>query len=579
MNVFIKKSIITDMSIVLEEMLKSVKNICKSEEDMDMDLYFHELEKFKMLLKKEDIILNLIPNDEKVLSVVRDLVKDSSNYQLEDSNNFAYVCARFLSDVNLLNYNLSIKENEIKSDNSDAVQYFIINNLLAEYVKSFQKSYEFASKSDMTFFRKIQYYNIFVSKYCFDNFVQNGFDFDNIYVFSEKEICKKFNLEKEEYDSIYNQFLNSNVVSLINVIARSSSSLNEIVSLDQILNFKFLIKKLPTEDLLSLKDDIVSSVNSNPTFVAKELLKSFVLELKIRDDVIIDKTNDDSLSPLIYNKVVDLIKIEEKIFDEFENIDFDTVYDLNSFSSLIALEKEYVSDITQVDLSFISTVELIFSDLWIYLRDDENLDRKVSLIKQRLIGVLPFFNTFYVPSSLSLSSYSSIFRNYMVKNIRDFYDMIVGLEDDGLRKTFISIYKDNFFVYPFLTDELVLANGNHRLIDCFDGILSLEGLTPEIEYDYDKNIQLYNMVTGCCDYLAENEAEIETFSDYANFQFQVISFVNAVNGLNADSLIKLKKYVRKSFTLFSPLRRDLLKVVDLGIENLEDGKQMKMRAF
>lgn len=577
-----KQDIIDELIKIMDLMSDSMRRIIEFENDCDYESYQKEMETFIMYINKENFLLSKIPRDMSVINYIYDYIIDRNNYSLINESNVKYVVARFLSCLNDIVRTLPIGEvyedldEEYYEDekNYQNVCNLIRNNLLIDYIKSFRNSYMVSYDIGTNYtFRNIQYYNVFLSKPIFDNFVKCNFNFDDMKSYSDEEICDRFNLDRKDYLSLKNEIIYSSISDFIDILFEYNSDKSDITMLDYLLNLKFCLKKISTEDVRAVLDTIMDYFKNkdiNDTEFGRDVFDAVSYELSLRDDITEKEDNDEeafNLSVDSFNKLGDLFRLENDLYDKFYSLNFDKKDNSTDISHLLIREKEMISKIDFSTIPINVLDEMISNELWIYV--DENSNNKISLIKQRLYTVIPLLKDLFIPSSQSNKSYGSIYRNYLVKNLTDFYKLTIDLKNRELKEVFKKIYKDNFFVNSELTDELVALNGNVSIITPLsDDTVMLESNVSEVEYRFDKNNQIYKFAVGSFDYLLENEKCIETISDYANYQFQSISFVNAVNELDMSYLYELKQYVRSKSSFFSPLRRDITKIINNGISHI-----------
>lgn len=582
-NVF-KNDVIDELINITELLLIALRNIVYYESEYDMDSYNKEMKLFEMYYSKEKMLLDKIPRSGEIVNDVIFKFKDMNNYNLRDRNNFKYVCARLLSGLNDIFRNLPICElYDVEEDEKyyaeeekkyNLIRSAVSDNLIVRYIKNLNNCYMVSENiGDNYTFRNLQYYNVFVSRNIFQNFYNSGFNFDMIACYSDVEMCRLLHIAMDEYVEIKNDVLRSSITDYTGILLSNSAGKDDITMLDFYLNLKYCLSQLSSLDLLSAKDEIYDYFRENDvnefTF-GRDILNAFEIEIDKRNDI--PETSEEepfSLNDATYNNLVSLFKLEDELFDKFYSNNFSLV------SELIKDEKKILSKIDFESIPFTFINELFTNEMFIYI--NENYYNKVNLIIQRLYTILPFFKDVFIPSSQTSSSYKAIYRNYLIKNLTDFRDMMLSLESEDIKSVFESIYRDNFFVNSELTDEYIVLNGESDFISPLsDDTVMLESNVDRLEYEYDKNKQVYNFALGSLDYLLKHEKDIVSISDYANFQLQSISFVNAVNELDFSSLQDLKLYLKDNSFIFSALRRDLLKIINLGISNLSSSKVLKI---
>lgn len=553
-----KNDIILELITIMEYMAESLRKIIYYEDEYDLNSYNEELNKFNMFLSKEHLLLSRIPKDIDVLNYVLSFISDRSNYEIKNESNYKYVMARLVSSINEIIR--SIQTDEYLDES--VISNIISNNLTLAYLNSINNVYMISDNlNDNYTFRNIQYYNSFVNRPVFEKFYNNGFSFNNLPVYKDDELSSILNMDIEEYLSFKEDVVASSISSFLDILLRPSSKKNNLVTLDFYLNFKFLLSKVSNENLLYLNEEILSYFEDNDLNKIElgiDVLNALEYEINKRDLMVLQDKTVSSISLDDYDSIIGLIKLESVIYDKFYNND-----DLHYLNNLLEYEKEYLSNIDLSNISIDILNNMLNDDLWFFINNND--ENKISLIRQRLYTILPIFKDLIVPSSQTNESFLSIYKNYLIKNLRDFYKMIQKIDNDTVKNIFKSIYRDNFFVNSEITDEYVALNGNYSyLTPLSDDIVEMESKVNSLEFNYDKVRQMYNFATKSFDYLLENEYNIETISDFANYEFQIISFINSVNELDYNSVQDLKKYMKRNSSLFSKLRRDLMRIIDIS---------------
>lgn len=572
MYVLFKNDIITELINIMELMAESLRRIIYYENEYDLQSYNKEMAILNMYLSKEQLLLDKIPRDIEVLDYILSFVSDRSNYEIKNENNYKYVIARFISCINDIIRSLS---NDDYLD-EDVISNSISNNLILDYLNSINSVYMVDDDlNDNYTFRNIQYYNVFVSRSIFAKFYNNGFNFNDLPIYSDKELSNLLKMDMDDYLEFKEEVITSSISSYIDVLFGSSSKKDSLVTLDFYLNFKFLLGKLSDESILYLKDNIISFFaenDINKIELGRDVLNAIECEIKKRSIHVSNDMTGECLNIDDYNNITGLFKLESTIYDKF----YDGSDDFHFLNSLLELEKEYLSKIDLSNISIDLLNNMLNNELWLFIND--NVDNKENLIRQRLFTILPIYKDLIVPSSQTNDSFLSIYKNYLIKNMNDFNKLIKNIDDVTVKNVFKSIYRDNFFVNSELTDEYVALNGNYSFITPLsDDIVEMESKVTSLEYNYDKIRTMYSFATSSFDYLLENENSIESISDFANYEFQIIGFINSVNELDYTSMQKLKSYMKRNSSLFSKMRRDLIKIVDIGSDSISSGKMLSIK--
>lgn len=563
MGQFFNTKVIQNILNVEEKMLDSIRKIAKFQDLSEINYYSDEIERIKLYYKKEKILISKIPDDIDFYDYLFELLKNSS-FGLKDEN---LLVSRFRNILYNNYLTLQPKYEGVniigEEDYYDDELYefkaklFIRDNLLAEYIRSFDGPMQIADKNSFDIFNRIRLYNIFLNSYLFDCWIKNGFDVDNIRFYTNDESINLLHLSKEDYYYILDETISENCA---NMLAGAFSDVKKpktnIIVQDYFFNFKFLLKKLSTESILSIKEELCD-VSSNNNSLFSDVMQSLDIELNNRNDVYEEYEEDaDYVDSALFDKIVNFVKLENKIYDLYDNIDFNfsnTSYkELNDY---IMLEKDMVKDI-YVSPSLVTIFNDLFNgNMWIYLTGDT--DKKSFVISQRISNLIPFYKDLKISPSQDVNSYKFIYKNHLIRSLTDLWTLKCESKDETIRNGLEYIYKFYYFINPELTDELIALNGNHTLI--FDLPSDLSGL-DNLEYNYDQDEQLFNLGCEIISYIFDNEDNINSVLDYSEFQFKVNELMDIISNISISYNRKLYKYLMDYSSFFSPLRRDIRKI-------------------
>lgn len=558
-----------------EKMLNSILKIINYDDYSDISFYNKEIDRLRLFYNKESLLFSKIPESISVYDYIFDVLKKSSF----DLKNETIITSRFRNVLyhNYLNLQYSYDnaysaDDDVFYDDLDLKHKLCIgNNLLAEYLRSFDEPINISNESVKKIFTKIKLYNIFLNKSLFEVWVNNNFDSSSITYFTDEEMCKYLNISKEHYLNLVDDIVLENCIGLLtNLLSDYKHIKKNIIVQDSFFNLKFLFKKLSTDKLLTFAEQLIDLISSSDDVDALiSIFDSLKLELKNRDKIVRSAKKNDVIDKKVFDDVINLVKFEDKLFDVFMNINFSSdCCDCDELSKMLLLEKDFVNLIEDSPSLLMLTSDLFNNSIWIYLTGD--VDLKASLVIQRLTKLLPIYKDINVPLSQSSDSYNFIYKNHMIRSLNDLWSLILDTRDDVLARGLEKVYMYNYFVNPSLTDDLVLMNGNHRLI--FDLSSDLSGLNAD-EYDYDKNEQLYELGCNIIMFIIDNEDNINSVIDYAEFQFKVNELVDVISNLSSDYKKKLYRFLMNNSSVFSPLRRDLRKMFkEYGISHVKKNK-------
>ena len=557
-------NVIYNIINIESKMLNSIKKISDMNDLADINYYNSEIEKLKLYYKKELFLLSKIPDDIDFYNYLFELLK-KSNFEINDES---IVLSRFRNI--LYNNFLNLKSNsEFVTDIDEDDYYddelfelksklFIRDNLLIEYLKSFDGPMNNCDEKSYVIFNKIRFYNIFLNRNLFDFWIKSNFDFNVINYCSNEEVVDYLDISKEEYYYLLNDTISESCSNLLTCIfsdVRKPKS--NIIIQDSFFNFKFLIKKLSTESVKAIKnemDDVYSSVGKYG--LLSDVIESLDYELSKRDDLDKNEDRNISIDPIIFDKIINLVKLEDMIFDLYSKIDFNSSdNDLGKLNELVLFEKDLVKELSVSPNLLFLVNDLLSNNLWIYLTGDS--DDKGFVISQRISNLLPFYKDLKISPSQSIDSYNFIYKNHMIRSLNDLWELKSESDDDIIKNGFEKIYKFYYYINPELTDEFLALNGNHNLL--FDLTSDLSGLDP-VEYQYDQDEQLFNLGCEIISFIFDNEDNINSVLDYSEFQFKINELMDIISNLSNSYNKKLYKYMMECSSLFSPLRHDLRKI-------------------
>ena len=579
MNNVLKVNVVYDILNIEEKMLVSMRKLSFLKDTFDFDSYMEELDNLKILYRKEQFLISQIPEDEECLDYIFGLLKDPSNFTFDDSKNINIVISRLSDLLKNIYYSLEHETSEMSENEDYEFEYddteqilderkvnFIRNNMLAEYVVSFNDAIKATDdKKVYNIFNNIQFLNVYINKYLFEMWMKAGFNFDGLSFMSDESMRKELGLSEEEYLELKECVVDGLISSSTSQIFKPCKNpKKELIVQDAFFTFKFFLQKLSKDKFLSIKDELYNvyqKLGNHGLF--NDVMTSIDKELDRRGYVLNTETRNNESNGYVDMDVLDdiikLIKFEDYLFDVIYGIDLDKPeHDFQSLSHLIKYEKELVSKINfSIDL-FPTLNDLFGPNMWIYLNGDVNF--KAPLIAKRLSEIIPIYKELKVPSTQKLESYSNIYENHIIRSLSSFNDLFVDIPDDNLKECYKIFVTHFFYIMPSLTDEFVAVNGKYSLIcDLSDNTIETMSGLDDLEYRYDKNEQLYSLGCDILSYIFDNEENIETVSDYLNFQFKISQLEDIINNLDKNYLEKLYRYLLEVSSFFSPLRRDLRK--------------------
>ena len=557
-----------------ENMLNSIKKISEFNDFSDINSYNDEVERLKLFYKKENLLISKIPDDIDFYNYLFEVLKKSS-FGLKSEN---IVLSRFRSILYNNYLSLKPKYEGVNINEEDdfydgeiielKAKVFIRDNLLIEYLKSFDEPMQIMDRKNYVFFNRIRLYNVFLNKNLFDFWIKSGFDFDNINYCTDDEAIKYLNISKDDYYYLLNETVSDCCCNLLtDCFSDVKKSKSNITVQDSFFNFIFLLKKLSTESLMSIKSEMYDVYKSVGDYgILSDVLDAIDGELENRDVMIQNENEKFLIDSTLFDKIINLVKLEDKIFDLYSGVDFNSINnDLNMLNEYILFEKDLIKEI-DVSSSLITILNDLFENsLWIYLTGD--VDKKSYIISQRLSNLFPFYKDLKILPSQKIESYNFIYKNHLVRSLNNLWNLKLECKDDVLKAGLEEVYSFYYFINPDLTDELLALDGSHTLI--YDLPEDLSGL-DDIEYKYDQNEQLYNLGCEIISYIFDNEDNINSVFDYSEYQFKINELIDIISNLSLNYERKLYRYLMNYSSFFSPLRRDIRKIFkeDLKIKTI-----------
>ena len=498
------------------------------------DEYYYLIGELTRLSKIEDEILLSLPSVGRLLDDVNNNIK--TTYKCDDILMYIFVLNRIDSNIcnlcalaeekelsNISNISLIDSQDNINSINEELYYNFVmrLDNVID-------------SVSDLKEKRKIRFIqlaHIFSFKYLSDSFIENNLCLDI-----------DFNKRRENiFDDVdsYNSFmyLRNNIAfnlceSLLMRNITFSSYYNDddsnLFYLSNILLFKSLLQDINDPDFIEIKNSYMFDYNvfKEDNFIINKIKKCFDYEYNRRFS---QEKNErvQSLDEKNAINLINLLKLEDVLYDKFMNLRLDGFDDFNLISSLVAFEKDLIDelDINKDNISIVSSV--IDRDLEFFIDVYDNLFKKKSII-QRLKNGISYFRKNELADGVLEKNYDSIISNHIVDSLKMF---------DGD----LSIIKSYIFMYPYLTDDLVLLNGNYSMIDRFsDETVSISlGNKNVYNYYYDKNEQLYKLFTILMDDLTRYSDMYE--SEWLSlFNFKICELSDIINSVSDEHLFQIK---------------------------------------
>ena len=498
------------------------------------DNYYYLIGELTRLSKIEDKILLSLPKTSRLLDDVNNSIKEI--YKCDDYLMYNYVLNRI--DSNICNLSALAEEDELADltnisfvDSQQNIN-FINDELYFNFILRLNNV--ISSSDNIEYKKKIR-------------FIQLGyiFSFKNISdAFISNNLCLENNLIERHANSYkdiesYNSFMylkNSTAFNLCESLLMRNITLskyynkdyNNMFCLSNMLLFKSLLQEINDPDFIDIRNSFIFDFESleDDNFIISKIKKCFDIEYDRRFSL---EKNEmiQSLDEKTSSNLITLLKVEDALYDKVMDLKLDGFDKFKAFSSLLDFEKDLICnlDVNIDNASIIASV--IFRDLGFFI-DVYNNSFKKDAIKQRLKNIFDYFRKTDLADGILEKNHESIISNHIVDTLKKYNGDL-------------SVVKLYLYMYPCLTDDLVLMDGNYYLIDRFSDettSLSLEN-NSVYDYYYDKNEQLYKLFTYIIDDLIRYSDVYE--SDWKNLlDFKICEISDIIDNVSDEHLCQIK---------------------------------------
>lgn len=528
-------SIIDNLINVTEEIYMRYKDILNVQ--YKDDNYYYLIGELTRLSKLEDEILLLFPKTSRLLDDINSSIKNI--YKCDNYNMYNFVLNRIDSNIsnlcalsedeelsNISNLSLVDSQNNINSIYDELYFNFILrlNNVINN-----SDNIEYKRK-----IRFIQLGYIFSFKNISDAFINNNLCLESDLIESREDIYNDIDF--------YNSFMYLKNVTAFNLCESLlmknitfskyyNEKSNDVFYLSNILLFKSLLQDINDPDFIQIRNSFLFDFDNFKcdNFVIGKLKKSFDLEYDRRFSMEKNESTQ-SLDEKFVSNLITLLKLEGTLYDKIMDLKLDGFDNLSVISALLDYENELVNelDINKDNASIISSV--IYRDLGFFVDFSNDLFKKNTIV-QRIKNSFDYFKKDDLADGILEKNYSSIISNHIV-------DSLMIFNGD------LSIIKLYLYMYPFLTYDFVLMNGNYYLIDRFSDETTSLSLDNDSVYDYyyDKNEQLYKLFTIILDDLIRYSDIYE--SDWTSLlDFKICELSDIIDNVSDEHLCQIKNEI------------------------------------
>ena len=133
--------------------------------------------------------------------------------------------------------------------------------------------------------------------------------------------------------------------------------------------------------------------------------------------------------------------------------------------------------------------------MFLSLDDDE-----LKLISNRLFNLFDYFYYLNASPAQSNESYNFINRSHIINSLKKY--LVLYEETSSEKDEYEKLFKNIIFTNNFLTLDYCAIRGNYKLFDFISDDIAAKLLNiSELEYNYDKNEQLYERAQEIMDYI------------------------------------------------------------------------------
>lgn len=560
----VNSNIIPEFVRIDENIFVLMNNLKDDSPEFDSELIIKYI---KMFVTKENRLISQIPLDEefinKTLENLNEIVLENvsniknSKIILSRISNYLKKCQLKIKPSSQYVHvfdgkELYVKDSFLEFDyNLKAHSYY--ENLTIKYLKKLEYLKQLEIYNDISI-DDIEYYNLFINRDLFEEFICNGLNIDNLSLLSEDIFKNKFELSDEDFSELNDNVIFSMISNLLELmLTYDEKSLDYI---DAKFNFEFFVGELSATGIYKL-DEFCSSFFTNFFEITGKNVDDYTKVISFVDECIEREINnkrfssnesDLNINADDYNKLKSFIGLECELLKLISNINLDDC-DSNyicKIDDMLRLEDDFILDFSN-NYSILELSNFFTNGLSNILGEDFN-GHIFKLINYRLMHRFEVFVSLNKSSSQSLKTYNIINRNYAVSSVKNYYEVIKKMNNGIMKDEFLKLYKDQFYMNPDLT-ELLVFYGNHEMIEPFDYELSCElSGVDEIEYDYDLCDLLFAEICTIMDDLFMINDKFQNVNVYnAYFQFRFLQFNYISELLDTDSLTSSLDYLENNF--------------------------------
>lgn len=571
--------VIDKLLAIEEKIYKSFENILIFQ-NTSKRLFNKELNILKMLIRKEKLILFHLPKESNQLNKLYDYFETIA-YNLKLENENSYIANRI---YNILEDQISLLQ-DIEEDNEESlleidraeIRIPIRNNIVLGFLKDLKKLQKPNRKENELFIRLVSGFYAIQYNEVFDELVKSKFEIDKIKVKTNSEMIQSLKINRELYKDILRDVVTDYIIdvkeSLFDLHSDNSSLEDEGFQM-YILVYQYLLKYLSINDLIFIRDDLNEDIKKNDGLldvynILFEYTNKELFERPNHPNKALEPNKSRPKVPIkLYDSLVELIKLEEKIYEVFNGMDIEKIEnekELQLLSSILDKEKELISSI-KINIYILPCIEeMISKDIELFIETDEEDDYKRKLITTRLKNLLPDLYKKSISPTQSEKSFYYITQNHVINSLNSFITILdkckSSIKNDAIKK----IYKGIIFTTFGLLEDYVNVNGNYRLLGCFSDELTANSINMNIlDYCFDKDDELSERGKKIAKELLKLAKNLKDDKDWALFEYKLAELREILKNINNEHIIDIIYTISdESDRNFKKSKKRILRRIDI----------------
>ncbi len=566
----------------INNILNNLSNLIEKRYELFLELISLEIddlvwnEQYSLIVQKLNVLTTKENRLVKKLSLItKELLEDDELYDSDiffgiymANDNISSRFDSIISETEIISEDNYVYENEINLEEEYDEYYDIYEKevekcLDLEFLIELQKVIEKATGKIRDELIEYKYNLIFKNKIINDIIETVLYNPNNLLDISIP--LEKNDINEKKYQQIENSVLYSKTLDLFNDISFddiSAKKLNGIIA--KKIHFMFLLKNLDYIQLNDIKQVVECCKDENNNQIILEIDESIkkLIEEKKSDYNIEHNEICEPLDEKNISNIISLVKLEKLILKNFT--DFPKHNDKNEqikkIKNLMEIEKEIIENIKIDEYNLERILDIIDNYIVVFLNDfdfnKEETNRENQFIINRIKGAInQIYNLNDEPSILTLSK-QSILTNNMLDSLTTYSKKIKTSKDATQNEIYEKIYYQIWYSNYLLSYDFVVTKGNARNIIIMNNKLCAQYVgTSDIEYCYDKDIELFNIGHEIIKEI-EN-MNLSNMEDNAYLEFLEIKLNKIYENISDEHILELKN----EFNNINPTKKGKCKLL------------------